>query len=147
MYICVTHVDSITKIPCDIAPMSHGPSLPDLEGLIIEWANETEWPTNKPLFYGICDDTCDLSISGVVKQLSEIEYNQLKALETELKSFKVRNTRNNLLMQNVDTINPVRWELLTEEEKVKVRVYRNALLDVTKQESFPWSVSWPNLEL
>lgn len=38
MHICVTHVDVSTGIPCNIAPMSQGPSFPLVKGLYIEWA-------------------------------------------------------------------------------------------------------------
>lgn len=81
MYICVTHVDAATKIPCNIAPMSQGPSFPEVKGLVIKWWNESEWPTDFPLFYGTCDDDADASMQGIVKVLTLSEYDDLWAKE------------------------------------------------------------------
>jgi len=74
MHICVTHVDARTGIPCDVAPMRKGPAFPNVKGLSIQWFNQSEWPTDKPLFYGTCDDDADLTIAGIVSVLSEQEY-------------------------------------------------------------------------
>ena len=81
MYICVTHVDARTGIPCNVAPMSHGPSFPAVQGLRVEWANQSQWPTDYPLFYGTCDDNADMSIPGVVRALTEAEHDVLWAQE------------------------------------------------------------------
>jgi hypothetical protein len=77
MRICVTHVDAKTRIPCDVAPMRNGPALPDVKGLCIQWFNQSEWPTDKPFFYGNCDDDADLTLAGIVSVLSEQEYTEL----------------------------------------------------------------------
>lgn len=74
MFICVTQIDAVTKIPCNIAPMSQGPDFPDIKGLVIEWGNESQWPTNFPFYYGKCDDGADITIPGVIKTLNEIDY-------------------------------------------------------------------------
>jgi len=70
MYICVTHVDSRTKIPGTEAPMRNGPTFPDVKGLNIEWWDESNWPLTHPdqypRFYGTCDDDADTDIPGVV---------------------------------------------------------------------------------
>ena len=81
MYICVTHVDARTGIPCNIAPMSHGPAFPAVKGLRVEWANQSQWPTDYPLFYGVCDDDADASVQGVVRVLTEAEHDALWAQE------------------------------------------------------------------
>ena len=143
MYICVTHVDNVTKIPCTIAPMSHGPSFPDVEGLDIKWANQTEWPTDKPLFYGTCADTANTDIPGVIKVLTEEQYLSMRETETAIKSMQVRNERDYKIRTEVDVYNPIRWEALTEEQKQLLKVYRSELLDVPQQAGFPWRVVWP----
>lgn len=74
MHICVTHVDARTGIPCDVAPMRKGPAFPNVKGLSIQWFNQSEWLTDKPLFYGTCDDDADLTVAGIVSVLSEQEY-------------------------------------------------------------------------
>jgi len=57
--------------------MRNGPALPDVKGLSIQWFNQSEWPTDKPLFYGNCDDDADLTLAGIVSVLSEQEYTEL----------------------------------------------------------------------
>lgn len=143
MYICVTHVDAVTKIPCTTAPMSHGPTFPDITGLKIEWANWTEWPTETPMFFGTCDDDADTDILGVVNVLTEEQYNSMREAETSLKSVQVRNERDSKLRSEIDALNPIRWEALTEEEQTAFKLYRDELLEVPQQEGFPWEVVWP----
>jgi hypothetical protein len=53
-----------------------------------------------------------------------------------------RQQRNNLLSA-VDRINPVWWNSLTPQQQQELIVYRQALLDVPQQASFPTAVSWP----
>ena len=55
----------------------------------------------------------------------------------------IRTKRNNLLRTKVDTLNPIRWETLSEEEKEAWRTYRQQLLDVPQQNDFPNNVQWP----
>ena len=143
MYICVTYVDSITGLPADVAPMSNGPAFPDLKGFQYEWANEAEWPTDKPLFFGTCDADADTSINGVVEVLDQEKYERLRQGQTDMQSVKIRNQRNRLLVDYVDLINPIRWEMLDNDQKQELRDYRQALLDVPSQEGFPWKVQWP----
>jgi len=123
--------------------MSHGPSFPDVEGLDIKWANQTEWPTDKPLFYGTCADTANTNIPGVIKVLTEEQYLSMRETETAIKSMQVRNERDYKIRTEVDVYNPIRWESLTEEQKQLLRVYRSELLDVPQQAGFPWEVVWP----
>jgi hypothetical protein len=143
MYICITHVDAITGIPCDVAPMSHGPAFPKITGFQYVWANESEWPTNKPLFYGVCDDDADISISGVLAILTEEQYLLLNTNEVEARANKLRNLRDFKLSSEIDTLNPIRWGALTTEEQTIYTVYRQELLDLPQQSNFPWSVTWP----
>lgn len=87
MYICVTHVDSKTKVPCFRQPMANGPSFPNVKGLNIEWWDASNWPLTHPdqypRFYGTCDDDADTSMHGVIEILSEDRYNTLKLAEEE----------------------------------------------------------------
>jgi hypothetical protein len=63
-----------------------------------------------------------------------------------IKSEEVRAKRNNLLATVVDPIvmNSLRWGALTDNKKKEVSDYREALLDITSQETFPTSVIWPD---
>lgn len=53
----------------------------------------------------------------------------------------IRAERDLLLAANVDIYNPMRWAELSTEKKSQIKTYRQALLDITKQD--PTSVVWP----
>ena len=92
MYICVTEVDAVTKIPCTIEPQRTGPSLPAVKGFEFKWQNSSTYPVElapdgtylrAPKYYGTCDDDADTTIAGVLQVLTEEEYNTLRAAEHE----------------------------------------------------------------
>lgn len=83
MYICVTEVDAVTKILCTVEAQRTGPSMPDIKGLRLDWADKSTWPITMnaegvydraPKYYGTCDDDADTSIAGVLEVLTEQEY-------------------------------------------------------------------------
>jgi len=90
MYIQITNIDAQTGILCTDAPMRTGPALPNVKGFQFIFANESTYPINTnadgsyaemPLYYGTCDDDADTSLTGVVKLLSEVEFNTDKQAE------------------------------------------------------------------
>jgi hypothetical protein len=90
MHICVTEVDKDTRIPCTVEPQRTGPSMPDVKGLTILWADLSAWPIElaadgtylqAPKYYGICDDDADTSIPGVLEIITEAEFLQRKDTE------------------------------------------------------------------
>jgi len=89
MYIQITNIDADTGILCTEAPMRTGPSLPNVKGFQFIFQNESDFPisTNAdgsyaemPLYYGTCDDA-NTSLVGVIKILSENEFNNAKLEE------------------------------------------------------------------
>lgn len=62
--------------------------------------------------------------------------------EEEL-AFKIRASRDSLLISYIDTLNPIRWEFMSEEQKDAWRIYRQELLDIPQQPQFPYDVIWP----
>ena len=64
-------------------------------------------------------------------------------ITSEMLEKQARVKRDRLLKEVVDTINPMRWEAMTELQKDAWRVYRQALLDVPQQDGFPTSITWP----
>ena len=56
---------------------------------------------------------------------------------------KQRELRDKWLRIYVDTVNAVRWNGLTQQQKDELIAYRQALLDVPQQPGFPTSVTWP----
>jgi hypothetical protein len=61
----------------------------------------------------------------------------------EILELSARTKRNNLLKQTVDSINPLRWESMSQEQKEAWLEYRQALLDIPQQEEFPRNIIWP----
>ena len=59
-------------------------------------------------------------------------------------AFEARRNRAALL-KRFDSIvsNPLRWEGLSTEKKEALKEYRQALLDISKQEGFPKTIAWP----
>lgn len=64
-------------------------------------------------------------------------------IETDRLTREARARRNTLLKEVVDSVNPMRWEALTDIQKDAWRAYRQALLDVPQQEGFPNNIVWP----
>ena len=60
---------------------------------------------------------------------------------------EIRRERNGLLASLVDPVvsNPMRWDGLTSTQQNEVTAYRTALLDITDQDTFPTSVTWPSI--
>jgi len=58
---------------------------------------------------------------------------------------RVRADRDHILVAVVDPLvsNPLRWADLTAEKQAEWTAYRQLLLDIPQQDSFPHSVSWP----
>jgi len=67
----------------------------------------------------------------------------MQAIETERLTREARARRDTLLKETVDSVNPMRWEAMSDEQKDAWRAYRQALLDVPQQEGFPTNVVWP----
>ena len=90
MYIQLTNIDADTGILCTEAPMRTGPALPNVKSFQFVFQNESDFPiasnpdgslTKPPLLYGTCDDDADTSLTGVLKVLSEVEFNADKQAE------------------------------------------------------------------
>lgn len=93
--------------------------------------------------------------------LFEVESARLQKLEdqriAEYNSYdnqclRIREERDTLLKDTCDRMNPMRWDSLSFEQKKAWTTYRQALLDITVQDGFPWDgdvskVPWPTLTL
>lgn len=51
--------------------------------------------------------------------------------------------RDQLLKDGPDRINPLWWSAMTPEQQQAWSAYRQDLLDITSQPSFPMEISWP----
>jgi len=54
-----------------------------------------------------------------------------------------RKLRDQLLRDNVDTMNPIRYAGLTNEQQAEIAQYRTDLLNVPQQAGWPTDVNWP----
>ncbi len=90
MYIQITNIDADTGILCTQAPMRTGPALPNVKGFQFIFQNESDFPiasnpdgslSTAPLLYGTCDDDADTSVAGVLKVLSQAEFDADKQAE------------------------------------------------------------------
>jgi hypothetical protein len=90
MYIQITNIDADTGILCTEAPMRTGPAIPNVKGFQFIFQNESDFPiasnpdgslTKPPLLYGTCDDDADTNLVGVLKVLSQVEFDADKQAE------------------------------------------------------------------
>jgi hypothetical protein len=90
MYIQITNIDAQTGILCTEAPMRTGPAIPNVKGFHFIFQNESDFPiasnpdgslSTAPLLYGTCDDDADTSLTGVLKVLSQVEFDADKQVE------------------------------------------------------------------
>lgn len=65
--------------------------------------------------------------------------------EDNFKAMNEREERDYRLRNQVDRLNPIRWNLMNEEKKQEWINYRDALLAIPDQEGFPWDIEWPVL--
>lgn len=63
----------------------------------------------------------------------------------EMLAEKARSARDQLLKQTVDPIvtNPLRWGAMGDDLKKAYAEYRQALLDIPQQDTFPKNINWP----
>jgi hypothetical protein len=90
MYIQITNIDADTGILCTEEPMRTGPALPNVKNFQFIFQNESDFPiasnpdgslSTAPLLYGTCDDDADTTLVGVLKVLSQVEFNADKQAE------------------------------------------------------------------
>jgi hypothetical protein len=56
---------------------------------------------------------------------------------------KQRSRRDKYLAIHIDTINAIRWNSFTQEQKDTWTEYRQLLLDLPQQQDFPRTIVWP----
>lgn len=64
-------------------------------------------------------------------------------ITVEEKAELFRKLRDRKLQRFIDSMNPVRWESMSEEQKQQWRDYRQDLLNVPQQAGFPDNIIWP----
>lgn len=64
-------------------------------------------------------------------------------LDTAQATIVARQQRDQRLSE-IDRVNPIWYASLTAEQQQELIAYRQQLLDVPQQESFPTAIDWPN---
>lgn len=70
-----------------------GNHMPQVDGLEFVWARESQYPTDKPEFFGTCHDGSDTDVEGVLAELTEQQYSG--ALQQEIADRKALLTQRN----------------------------------------------------
>lgn len=92
-YFKYTSVDAVTRVSITDAPASNGPADPAVKGLKYVFALESLWPTSSPVFFGTASDTADLTIAGVLGELTKAEFDAAQAKELADRATILRNKR------------------------------------------------------
>lgn len=78
-------------------------------------------------------------VAYVIRDMTPTEKDEA----TANKAVAVRAERDMRLNEEIDIINPLWWETMSEEERANKRALRDNLLTVPQQAGFPWDVVWP----
>ena len=83
------------------------------------------------------------AVTGEITEIpltdEEIAHGALERVKGE------RDTRDRILVEEVDPIvsNALRWNDMTDAERLEWTNYRQALLDVPAQDDYPDNITWP----
>ena len=136
-HIKFTYVDLGTQVSVAEAP-AQAPVFPNIKGLQYLFALERKYPTMVPEFIGTCDDDADLTVGGFLKEMDADEIAYERAEESNTQEYRVRFERNAMLTASDWT--QVRDAPVDQNAWAN---YRQALRDITGQEGFPWTITWP----
>ena len=95
----------------------------------------------------VLDSEITLDKSGkYIQQYSVRDMTEEEKIELDnLKCESERERRDFFLRRQVDSLNIIRWNEMTEEKKQEWISYRKNLLDVPEQIGFPWDIQWPDM--
>jgi hypothetical protein len=127
----------------------YSPALPNLKGLELIFADRSNWPTENAKYYITCDDDANLDHGGVVKELTEEEFNKAKESERDAYAFIIRKERDRMMAQAQNRLDKaLRLEAMGQphEPIYAIQYYMQALADVPQQENFPWEYTYPNYD-
>lgn len=80
-YIKYTYVDSVTGVSVEKRPAVNGPIPPAVQGLEFVWARESQYPTDKPEFFGTCPDSSGINFEGVLGSFVKEDWDNMWADE------------------------------------------------------------------
>lgn len=92
MYVIYTYVDHKTRKPVTVEHAANGPDIPDIPGLVFGFALESQYPTDAPTFYGKCNDGVSPTIPGILRVITQEQYEKDRAAEAAAMITKAKNT-------------------------------------------------------
>ena len=140
-YLKFTYVDAITGISIASEPAANGPVFPNVEGLVYEWARESQYPTPVPEFFGTCPADADTQIDGVLGVFEQADWEQMKADEMADRAIVAREAAKAARAINVANIKVTTAAGITfdGDEISQTRMSRAILVLSTGAEaSVPW---------
>lgn len=141
LYVAFTNVDDKTGVPVNEQPCTTAPSLPKVNGLVYDFALESQYPTPIPTLYGTVPEEAGLDWPGFIAVYTEDEYDAAKIteMETRVHLAKVSATQRVLQSFNEDvarlvgfrspaetTATTVLWQLL-DSYNAKLKTVNAAL--------------------
>jgi hypothetical protein len=101
-YLKFTYVDLVTGISVAKTPAMNGTKFPAVVGLEYVWAQESQYPTAMPSFFGVCPDDSATQVDGVLGVLVEADYlnfqaDEMRARDKTPKTVTMRQARLQLL--------------------------------------------------
>ena len=98
-----------------------------------------------PYTLALADPCQHINNDELMELALEVGIEPLDPVEWEKRQADVQRMNRHLLLSQVDDVtrNPLRWDKLSVERKEEINYYREALLDITKQDTFPEFVKWP----
>lgn len=93
MFIKYTYVDASTGIPVTTEPAKTGPVDPKLKDLVFSFALESQYPTDKPTFFGTCADGIPADTPGILAVLTSDEFQKARDQEMSVRLSKAKAKR------------------------------------------------------
>lgn len=152
-YLNYTNVDAVTGIPLTLALAANGQTEPAVVGLEFGFALESEYPTNAPSLFGMAPDASDVSVPGVLSELTKAEYDAAYAAE-----MATRKAQADLSL--IARIATRRYQAETagfiwsgvliatdRESQAKIQTHRSAARDGLRQDGAIWKCNDPSTGL
>lgn len=140
-HIKFTYVDAVTGVSVWDAPALNGPVFPNIPGLDFSWARESQYPTNKPEFFGTCPDDTDTQVDGVLGVYSQADWETMRDDEMRARSkvpqtVTMRQARLALLQANLLHLVDAAIGSLDEPDRSAARIEWEYSQEVERDHSF-----------
>ena len=106
------------------------------------------WQTNSDVSEEIISNYPEGTVEIPIKPASNYKWSGTEWIEVKPSkkdlAIEARMTRDSLLKElDFVVMNPLRWNSFSPNNQEQIATYRQQLLDITQQKSFPISIDWP----